>query len=115
MLWNMLASEIDKTRSVAFGEAALYALLGFMMVFLGITILIFVVWVVGKIMTKVTALPPKASIKDSKTKEANTQVAIGNEEDISEETVAAITAAIMAYYQQEQAKCEFKVRRIKKV
>ena len=31
-------------------------------------------------------------------------------DEISEETVAVITAAIMAYYQAQGAKCEFRVR-----
>ena len=39
----------------------------------------------------------------------------GNDEVIDEETVAVITATIMAYYEQVNPKCEFVVRRIKRI
>ena len=39
----------------------------------------------------------------------------GNEEELSDEVVAVITAAIAAYYQKENKKCEFTVKRIKRV
>ena len=114
-MYNLLSVAADKYRTPPVGEAALYALLGFLVVFVGIAFLILVVWAVGKIMTKTE--------KAKKTKEASKQKAesvakpseVNAVEEISEETVAAITAAIMAYYQQEQKKCEFTVKRIKKV
>ena len=56
MLYNLLA---DPARSVGVGEASLYALLGFLMVFFGISFLIFVVWLVGKIMTAIESKPKK--------------------------------------------------------
>ena len=37
MLTSLLVNTVDKTRTVSIGEAALYALLGFAVVFLGIT------------------------------------------------------------------------------
>jgi hypothetical protein len=40
---------------------------------------------------------------------------IENEEELSDEVVAVITAAIAAYYQKENKKCEFTVKRIKRV
>ena len=40
---------------------------------------------------------------------------ISESEEIDEETVAVITAAIMAYYEVNYPKCEFTVRRIKKI
>ena len=55
MLYNIL-DVAEKTRSADPGEATLYALLGFAVVFLGIAFLIFVVWLVGKIMTKFEGL-----------------------------------------------------------
>ena len=36
-------------------------------------------------------------------------------DELSEETVAVITAAIMAYYQKTNPKCEFTVKRIKRI
>ncbi len=109
-MWlNLLAEVVDKKRSVPVGEAALYALLGFAVTFAGIALLIFIVWLVGKIMVKFTTK------KQTKTEVSTMETVASDEEEISEETVAAITAAIMAYYQEEQPKCEFRVKRIKKV
>ena len=90
-----------------FGEIALYALLGFLVVFLGITILIFVVWLVGKILnTKPT----------KKEKSVQEPLPVATESDgMDEETVAVITAALMAYYQTANPKCSFVVKRIKKL
>ena len=51
MMLNLLAEANDPFRSANVGEASLYALLGFSIVFLGIAFLIFVVWAVGKGMT----------------------------------------------------------------
>ena len=111
MLYSLLAVA-DKTRPVGIGEAALYALLGYLIVFLGIAFLILVVWAVGKI---VGTLETKE--KENKQKQAvetviNEEV---SEDEVSEETVAVITAALMAYYQQNNPKCEFTVKRIKRV
>ena len=115
MLNTLLTSVSDKTRTAGMPEATLYALLGFVIVFLGIFVLIFVVWTVGKIMTaknvSKTASKPQP-VKDTVT----VNVAPANEsEEIPEETVAVITAAIMTYYQQTQPKCEFTVKRIKRI
>ena len=119
MLRNLLAVSAENAakgspKDVSIGEAALYALLGFLVVFVGITLLIFIVWLVGKIINKVTNVQAKAKVE--KTSEAVVQsLAVADGDAVDEETVAAITAAIMAYYQNEQPKCEFKVKRIKKV
>ncbi len=110
MWYNLLA---DKTREIPVGEATLYALLGFAVVFVGIAFLIAIVWLVGKIMQKAT-LPKKAkeAPKSAETSVASTQ---NESAELSEETVAVITAAIMAYYQQNNPKCEFTVKRIKRI
>ena len=114
MLSNLL-TDVSKTRTPPIGEAALYALLGFLVVFVGIAILILIVWAVGKIMMQVNLKQAQAKEAKSVSKEAETPIAVSNRDEISEETVAAITAAIMAYYQNVQPKCEFTVKRIKKV
>ena len=96
---------------VPFGEVALYALLGFIVVFIGIAFLIFVVWAVGKIMAFATNKPAK---KKEEPKAEIIQNA-SQEDEISDETVAVITAALMAYYSKQNRKCEFTVKRIKKL
>ena len=104
---NLLTSA-GKTREFGnVGEAALYALLGFLVVFAGIIFLIFVVWLVGKIMAKMNG--------KAKAKPQEQPVAKMESDEIPEETVAVITAAIMAYYQQNNPKCEFTVKRIKRI
>ncbi len=115
MLYTILAAA-DRFREVSVGEAALYALLGFAIVFLGIAFLILVVWLVGKIMTKTSggAKPTKPKAK-MEPKQEKTVTAPAETDEISEETLAVITAALMAYYQQTGKKCEFTVKRIKRI
>ena len=120
MLNNILAvSEELKAQGypkmIEIPEAALYALLGFAIVFAGITFLICVVWAIGKIMQMKNVSPktiPSVETKEVEVKETKPLVA---EEEFSDETVAVITAAIMAYYEANNPKCEFKVRRIKRI
>ncbi len=110
MWYNLLA---DKTREIPIGEAALYALLGFSVVFVGISFLIGIVWLVGKVMQKASL--PKKGKAASKHEEAVAKPVTADGEEVSEETVAVITAALMAYYQQNNPKCEFTVKRIKRI
>lgn len=117
MLTNLLVNVADKTRTVSIGEAALYALLGFAVVCLGIAFLILVIWLVGKGMNKIKvetkqAVKPKTPEAKAPTQSVSTPNAT---EEITDETVAIITAAIMAYYQQTNPKCEFTVKRIKRI
>ncbi len=97
------------------GDVALYALLGFIVVFIGIAFLILVVWAVGKLMVKFADRPVKAEKAEEPQKTVAKQVQVASEEDLSEETVAVITAAIMAYYTKQNRKCEFTVKRIKRL
>ena len=97
---------------VSVGDAALYAALGFAVVILGIAFLIFVIWLVGKFFTKKKAAPaPVVQEKPA--------IASVNDEDISEETVAVIMAALTAYYESvntaTNSNCEFIVKRIKRI
>ena len=96
-------------------EASLYALLGFLVVFLGIAFLILIVTVVGKFMQKDTPVAKKTEPTPVKKVEPEVAVATSNNEEVSEETIAVITAAIMAYYEKNNPKCEFTVKRIKKI
>ena len=98
-------------------EAIIYAVLGWLIVFLGICFLIGVVVLVGHLMKKANgkqAGEVNQKIKEEKPKE-NVASVQAESEAIPEEVVAVITAAIMAYYEQNNPKCEFTVRRIKKI
>lgn len=91
------------------GDGVLYALLGYVVTFLGIALLILVVWLCGLIIKKVTG-------KSSRKKTAETVPAtVPASEDVGEEVRVAIIAAIAAYYASENSTCEFKVRRIKRI
>ena len=93
------------------GEGAFYALFGLVFVVVGITLLVLILMLIGFIMKKMNArkketptvsaaLPPKERTDD---------------DGVSPEVVAAITAALMCYFQKENAKCDFVVRRIKRL
>ena len=123
-MWNNLlavSSELadEYPKHVGIGEAAIDALLGFIVVFIGIAFLVFVVWLVGYIMRKTSGKQPiKKKEKVENEALANKAAAspvLETSEDISEEVVAAITAALMAYYAKEKPKCEFTVKRIKRI
>ncbi len=115
MLYNVLAAAADKTRTVLLSEAALYALLGFTIVFLGIAFLILIVWLVGKGMSKANGTVAVKESNPKKEEIAQPSAPKQETEEISEETLAVITAALMAYYEQANVKCEFTVKRIKRI
>ncbi len=113
-MFNLLTNTLPEGgRMVEVPEALLYALIGFLVVFAGIALLIAVVWAVGKVMSTVnpTAQPKKVEVKPKQTQ----AVPVINENDVDEETVAIITAALMAYYQKTNPKCGFTVKRIKRI
>ncbi len=114
MRYNLLTSLADDPFRIAKGgEAPLYALLGFLIVLLGIAFLIFVVWAVGKLM--VLFEKKQAASKKQKEPIKVQPIIEQSEEELSDEVVAVITAAIAAYYQKENKKCEFTVKRIKRI
>lgn len=102
-----------------YGEPFLYALIGFVVVFVGIVLIIGIIWLVGLLMRKTNNLEVLSKIGKKKAKKAeNVQLQKAEEQasdEIPAEVKAAIVAAIMAYYQQEEGKCEFTVKRIKKI
>ena len=114
MLMNLLTSANlpEGYQKVDLDVAALYALIGYAVVFAGIAFLIFVVWLVGKIVSKPKTTPQKAVVEDKPT--LNLPMS-ENDEELDEETVAVIMAALMAYYETNYPKCEFTVKRIKRV
>lgn len=111
MLKNLLAENV---KVIGVGEALVDAVIGFCVVFTGIALLVAIVYLVGKFMQSATkgGNAPKAV----KTPQAAPAASVKREEadELSEETIAVITAAIAAYYEKEGRKCEFRVRRIKK-
>ena len=115
MLHNLLtdsAEFAEKTREIPISEAALYALLGFLVVFAGIIFLIAVVWLVGKVMNTPKTKTEKSDVEVP----ASIEKPLSQNEDIvDDETLAVIMAALMAYYQKNNPKVEFTVKRIKRV
>ncbi|MGN1060462.1 MAG: OadG family protein [Candidatus Coproplasma sp.] len=101
------------------GEPFLYALIGFLVVFAGILLIIFTIWLVGLIMKKTNNLEFLSKGKKTKTAEKKVDEPVvataQNDGDIPDEVKAAIIAAIMAYYEEKQEKCEFTVKRIKRI
>lgn len=102
------------------GEGLIYALIGFLVVFLGIVLIIFIIWLIGLILRKTDnfAFLSKLSFKRIKKKRqvvAQIDTPEDVQEEISDEVKAAIIAAVMAYYDAEKPECEFIVRRIKRI
>ena len=119
MLKNILAMDsaeiAEKSRDIPISEAALYALLGFLIVVVGIAFLIFIVWLVGKIMSKSSVKATKEPVKSEKPAPVPKVPTAQDINAVDDETVAVIMAALMAYYQKSNPKCEFTVKRIKRV
>lgn len=116
MWMNLLTSSVPEGyREVSIGEASLYALIGFLVVFAGIAFLIFVVWLVGKLMAKTSGKAKEKKKTEAPIKELERIPAPVQTEEIDEETVAVIMAALMAYYEKNNPKCAFTVKRIKRV
>ena len=114
MAFQLLTQLPEGGRYVEIPEALLYALIGFLVVFAGIAFLIFVVWAVGKVLSwKKGTAPAKAEVKPVEKPTPTASIAQTN--DVDEETVAVITAALMAYYQKTNPGCGFTVKRIKRI
>lgn len=117
MLNNLLQLE------ATIGETAIYALIGFLVVFGGIAFLIFIVWLIGRAMAYLKGEPVFAkAVKTAAPKKetsvvapAAQEMAVASSDEVSEETLAVITAALMAYYKQAKPECGFIVKRIKRI
>lgn len=115
---NSILALINQEGSLSFGEACIYALIGFGVVFAGIILIIFIIWLIGLIMRKTDNLAFLNKIGKKKKKPEAAAVAENvsdSAEEVPAEVKAAIIAAIMAYYTEEAPKCEFKVKRIKRL
>lgn len=102
-------------KHIGIGEAAIDALLGFLVVFIGIALLVGIIWLVGYIMRKVSGKAPQKAEKKQKPAVVPKETPVKESDGLSEEEVVVITAAIMAYYAKEKPKCEFTVKRIKRI
>ncbi|MDE7167764.1 MAG: OadG family protein [Clostridia bacterium] len=100
-----------------FGEPAIYALIGFLIVFIGIVLIIAIIWLIGLLMRKTNNLAFLTNIGKTKKKkeDVSSSEAVADSDEVPNEVKAAIIAAIMAYYSEEKPKCEFKVKRIKRL
>ena len=107
-MMNLLA--IPYGYEAPIGEALLYAGIGLLVVFLGIALLVLIVWLLGLAMNKFTAVQKKEKTTD---KVETTQAPVQKDE-LDDQTVAVITAAIAAYYQKQQIPCEFVIKKIKR-
>jgi len=116
---NNLLSLINQEGSLGFGEACIYALIGFAVVFVGIALIILIIWLIGLLMRKTDNLAflNKTGRKKDKKKKNEPEVEAGTvgSDEIPDEIKVAIVAAIMAYYSEQAPKCEFKVKRIKRI
>ena len=103
-----------------FGEALIYALIGFLVVFAGIVLIIFIIWLLGLILRKTNNLAFLSKFKIHKGEKQGplkeqAQTTEESEDDIPAEVKVAIIAAIMAYYGENKPECDFKVKRIKRI
>lgn len=104
-----------------FPEALIYALIGFAIVFVGIAIIIAIIWLIGLLMRKTDNLAFLSKIGKKKEGEEEIEVEQSEKADniaaneVPDEVKAAIVAAIMAYYETEKPQCEFIVKRIKRI
>ena len=115
MLRNLLTSSLPEGyQEISIGTAALYALIGFLVVFAGIAFLVLVVWGVGKGMSKKNGVAKPKEVAPIK-QESSMPMPTVEVEEIPEETVAVIMAALMAYYEKQNPKCAFTVKRIKRI
>lgn len=110
MLSNLLL-EVE-ARHVDVLDGAIYALIGLLVVFAGIALLILIISLFGLIMKRINA-PQKSEKKASGAKPQ--PVTETKAEEVPDEIKAAIIAAIMAFYETEKPKCEFTVKRIKRI
>ena len=100
----------------SFGEALVYALIGFLVVFVGIVLIICIIYFIGFIMKKTNNFEFLSKIgKKKKKPEGAEENFVQSGEDVSDEVKAAIIAAIMTYYSEKKPECEFMVKRIKRI
>lgn len=129
---NLLAESL-KGNGEELSSAAIQSLVGFIIVIAGIAVLIGILFLAGVITNALSRRPKKktgekamkaipAKSKKARGEEGASEhvsnespVAAEAEEEVPSEVKAAIVAAIMAFYQAEKPKAEFRVKRIKRL
>ena len=96
-------------------DALIYALVGFLVTFIGIIILILFIWACGKIIKKAEFIGKNRRQKPEDDAAQTADLLPETSDAIGEEVRVAIIAAIAAYYAAENSTCEFKVKRIKRL
>lgn len=99
------------------GEAAFFAIFGFVFVFVGIVLLIAIFSGLGFAMKKINAREkkPKKSKKKGESAPAAPVFEASASDELTPELIAVLTAAVTAAMEEEGGTCEFVVRRIKKL
>ena len=97
------------------GDGGLTFLMGMLVVFGGICIIVLSIVLVGKVIEKLNLDGTSKSKETETTAEITTQVAV-EEEGIPAEIKVAIIAAVTSYYFTEQkSKCDFVVKKIRRL
>ena len=117
-LLNILPGTGDNAGNYYFdnlGEPVIYAIIGFVVVFVGIIILIGIIWFIGFLLRKTDNFAVFKRKKPEVVKQETESNESAQDDGITDAEKAAIVAALMAYYENEEGKCQFTVRRIKKL
>ena len=105
-----------KDKKISFSEASIDAIIGYIVVFLGIALLVGVLWLVGYFMKKKAGVKTEKTVTEAKPVKPEVKTEpLPQTDEPDEETVAVIMAALAAYYEKNNPKCEFTVRRIKRI
>lgn len=107
---NLLSGTEGSWFKIAPGEAALYAGLGFLIVVAGIALLIAIFTVAGAISSKL-----QGRKRSGKSETVVRESVVSPPDEIEPEVVAAIAAALAAYMEEQPQRCEFVVKRIKRL
>ncbi len=97
------------------GEGAFYSIFGFIFVFFGIVVLILIFTLLGFLMKKINERGKKQKQGKAESALPSEEKKSAPEEGISPEVIAAIAAAVAAYCEESGGKCDFVVKRIKKI
>ncbi len=106
---------LDSFWKIDLGEGAFYSVFGFLFVFLGIVVLILIFTLLGMIMKRVNAKKKREKQPKNTVRAAEPEEVPAVEAEISPEVIAVIAAAVSAFCEEGGGKCDFVVKRIKKL
>jgi len=117
---SSLGGQVQSSENYYFSNMAyslLYALIGFVVVFIGIALLILIIWLIGYVFKNIESkksekVEPAVTIEEVSGSTVSESEA---SDEIPDEIKAVIMAAIIGYYDKKEEKCEFTVRRIKRL